>query len=96
MTSQVETVTGPVPADQLGTTLIHEHLIVSDPELDRNLPHPEWDEDRATAAYPQRETGVPITTHSDPKSTGGMVQQLENRLLVDNPRRLLTGCGDHD
>lgn len=46
MTSLVESVTGVVPADQLGTTLIHEHLIVSDPELDRNLPHPEWDEDR--------------------------------------------------
>lgn len=46
MTSLVESMTGVVPADQLGTTLIHEHLIVSDPELDLNLPHPEWDEDR--------------------------------------------------
>lgn len=36
---------GLISADQLGTTLIHEHLIVSDPELDRNLPHSEWDED---------------------------------------------------
>lgn len=48
MESLVETVTGVVPADQLGTTLIHEHLIVSDPELDRSLPHPEWDADRIT------------------------------------------------
>ena len=46
MRDQIETVRGPVPAEKLGTTLIHEHLIVSDPELDRNLPHPEWDEER--------------------------------------------------
>ncbi|MGO1522156.1 MAG: phosphotriesterase family protein [Nesterenkonia sp.] len=46
MKSQVDSLTGVVPADQLGTTLIHEHLIVSDPELDLNLPHPEWDEAR--------------------------------------------------
>lgn len=49
MASLVETVTGVVPADQLGTTLIHEHLIVSDPELDRSLPHPEWNEARVAA-----------------------------------------------
>ena len=46
MKYQVDSLTGVVPADQLGTTLIHEHLIVSDPELDLNLPHPEWDEAR--------------------------------------------------
>ena len=46
MTSLVESVAGAVPADQLGTTLIHEHLIVSDPELDLNFPHPEWEADR--------------------------------------------------
>lgn len=40
----MHTVGGVVPADQLGTTLIHEHLIVTDPELDTNLPHPEWNE----------------------------------------------------
>lgn len=44
MTAPVQTVAGVVPADQLGTTLIHEHLIVTDPELEKNLPHPEWNE----------------------------------------------------
>jgi phosphotriesterase-related protein len=43
MMPSVETLTGPVPTEQLGSTLVHEHLIVGDPELDRNWPHPEWD-----------------------------------------------------
>ena len=41
---EVQTFRGPVAADQLGITLIHEHIFVGHPELDLNLPHPEWDE----------------------------------------------------
>ena len=41
---EVQTFTGPVAAGELGTTLIHEHVFVGHPELDLNLPHPEWDE----------------------------------------------------
>ena len=41
---EVQTFTGPVDADELGMTLIHEHVFVGHPELDLNLPHPEWDE----------------------------------------------------
>ena len=40
---EVQTFTGPVDAAELGTTLIHEHIFVGHPELDLNLPHPEWD-----------------------------------------------------
>jgi phosphotriesterase-related protein len=36
-----------VPAARLGSTLIHEHVFVGHPELDLNLPHPEWSEDDA-------------------------------------------------
>ncbi len=43
----VQTFGGPVDADDLGTTLIHEHVFVGHPELDVNLPHPEWDEEAA-------------------------------------------------
>ena len=43
----MQTFRGPVPAADLGTTLIHEHVFVGHPELDLNLPHPEWDEDGA-------------------------------------------------
>jgi phosphotriesterase-related protein len=44
---EVQTFRGPVPVDRLGTTLIHEHVFVGHPELDLNLPHPEWSEDEA-------------------------------------------------
>ncbi|WP_228372802.1 phosphotriesterase family protein [Demequina subtropica] len=43
------TVMGVVPGETLGTTLMHEHLFVLDPGLDRDLPHPEWDDERAVA-----------------------------------------------
>jgi len=44
---EVQTFRGPLSPDDLGTTLIHEHVFVGHPELDLNLPHPEWSEDRA-------------------------------------------------
>jgi phosphotriesterase-related protein len=40
---EVQTFTGAVHADDLGTTLIHEHIFVGHPELDLNFPHPEWE-----------------------------------------------------
>lgn len=45
--SQVETVRGPVDADALGATLMHEHIFVKNPELEENYPNPEWGEERA-------------------------------------------------
>ncbi len=50
MAHDVPTVTGVVPGDELGTTLMHEHVFVLDPQLDRDLPHPEWDEQAAVDA----------------------------------------------
>ena len=44
---EVWTFRGPVSAGDLGTTLMHEHVFVGHPELDLNLPHPEWSEDAA-------------------------------------------------
>ena len=41
---EVQTFRGALPVDELGTTLVHEHVFVGHPELDLNLPHPEWDE----------------------------------------------------
>lgn len=43
----VPTYRGPVAPEDLGWTLTHEHLFVLSPELDRDYPHPEWDEDAA-------------------------------------------------
>ena len=47
MTEEVQTFRGPVSSSALGTTLIHEHVFVGHPELDLDLPHPEWSEDVA-------------------------------------------------
>ena len=38
----VQTYGGPVSSDDLGVTLIHEHIFVRNPELERNLPDGEW------------------------------------------------------
>ena len=47
MTGEVQTFRGPVSPSALGTTLIHEHVFVGHPELDLDLPHPEWCQDVA-------------------------------------------------
>jgi phosphotriesterase-related protein len=41
--SLVHTFAGPIDAREVGLTLIHEHVFVRNPELERNLPDPEWD-----------------------------------------------------
>ena len=41
--ASVQTVRGPREPDALGTTLIHEHLFVRNPELELNLPDGEWE-----------------------------------------------------
>jgi phosphotriesterase-related protein len=41
----VETLRGAVPVEELGQTLIHEHLFVKNPELEENYPSPDWDEE---------------------------------------------------
>ncbi|MDX6583207.1 MAG: phosphotriesterase-related protein [Solirubrobacterales bacterium] len=46
----VETVTGPVDADQLGTTLIHEHLRTRDEAV-----HEQWPQAKASGGIPERE-----------------------------------------
>ena len=43
----IETFTGPVAGEHVGMTLIHEHVFAMQPELDVNLPHPEWHEEEA-------------------------------------------------
>ena len=39
----VHTFRGPIDPDALGTTLIHEHIFVRNPELEASLPDGEWD-----------------------------------------------------
>ena len=40
----VQTYLGPCDPEDLGTTLLHEHVFVRDFELERSLPRTEWDE----------------------------------------------------
>lgn len=42
--STVNTLRGPIDSTQIGTTLMHEHIIVRNPELEQNIEHPEYDE----------------------------------------------------
>lgn len=46
---QVETILGPVEANELGQTLMHEHVFVRSPEIEENWPTG-WDEDLQKAA----------------------------------------------
>lgn len=45
--ASVQTYAGPVPAAELGPTLIHEHIFVRDPELEGNVRGLEWDRSAA-------------------------------------------------
>jgi phosphotriesterase-related protein len=38
----IHTFRGPIGPDEVGLTLIHEHVFVRNPELEINLPDPEW------------------------------------------------------
>ena len=40
--ASILTYRGPIGPDELGVTLIHEHIFVRNPELELNLPDPEW------------------------------------------------------
>ncbi|WP_198144660.1 phosphotriesterase [Nesterenkonia jeotgali] len=56
--SMVPTLTGEVTGAQLGTTLVHEHLFVGDPQLDLDLPHPEWDSEAVMAEAERQLQGL--------------------------------------
>jgi phosphotriesterase-related protein len=43
---KVETARGPVDADRLGATLMHEHIFIRNPELETNYPNETWNQDR--------------------------------------------------
>lgn len=51
MSQFIETVTGPIPVDQLGKTLIHEHFIFGYPGYQGDVTLPLWN---------SRDGGMPI------------------------------------
>jgi phosphotriesterase-related protein len=48
--AKIETVTGPIDAEELGTTLIHEHLRTRDEAV-----HEQWPQAKASGGIPERE-----------------------------------------
>jgi phosphotriesterase-related protein len=50
---QVQTVLGPIDSDRLGVTLMHEHVFILSPEIQKNWPTG-WDEDGAVAQAVER------------------------------------------
>src|SRR5262249_12272508 len=73
----VETVRGPVDVDELGTTLMHEHIFLIGPEMLQNYGHvwgeSFWDEEVRVAdaiAKLNRARAAGITTLVDPTPVG--------------------------
>ena len=46
MTGTIETVRGPIAPEQLGATLMHEHILIRNQEFEANMALPEFDMDR--------------------------------------------------
>lgn len=46
--TDIQTVKGAIAPENLGATLMHEHIIERNPELEENYPHAEWDEQAVT------------------------------------------------
>jgi phosphotriesterase-related protein len=71
--SQVQTVRGPVDADALGPTLVHEHVFVLTPDVQQNYPAEWGDEDARVAdavAKLQEVVDLGVRTIVDPTVVG--------------------------
>ena len=69
----VATVRGPVDVEQLGTTLMHEHVFVLSPDIMQNYGHEWWDEEHRVAdavAKLQAAKDAGIDTIVDPTVVG--------------------------
>lgn len=102
MIAAVPTLTGEVAPDDLGETLLHEHIFVRQPEVDRALPSPEWDEDAAVAEAVATldglfERGVRIVVDLTVPGLGRDVA-LVRRVAEASPVRIVaaTGWYTHD
>lgn len=97
MTKVVSAVTGEVAADTLASTLMHEHLFVRSPELDRASPDPEWREDvavdRAVAGL-ERLHALGVGTLVDLTVPGlGRDIRLTRRVAERSPVQIVVATG---
>ena len=53
--SQVNTVRGPIPTAALGRTLMHEHIFVLSPDIEKTVE--EWDEEAQQARAVDKQIG---------------------------------------
>jgi phosphotriesterase-related protein len=93
-TTAVETARGPIPADDLGRVLAHEHVFVLSPEILQNYPEAWGDEDERVADAIRRLTDLKkagIDTIVDPTALGlgryiprvaRIAQQIELNIVV--------------
>ncbi len=94
MTTTVETARGPIPADQLGKVLMHEHVFILSPEIIQNYPEVWGDEETRIADALERLTALKkagIDTILDPTALGlgryvpriaELAQKLELNIVV--------------
>lgn len=94
MTTMVETARGPIPADQLGRVLVHEHVFILSPEIVQNYPEEWGDEDERVADAVRRLTELKqagIDTIIDPTALGlgryipriaKLAEQIELNIVV--------------
>jgi phosphotriesterase-related protein len=74
--AQVQTVTGPIDAEELGTTLIHEHLRTRDEAV-----HEQWPQARSSGGIPEREH--PGDGYDAAVEAAGAAVELGVRSIVD-------------
>lgn len=93
----VQTFLGPRDPAELGMTLMHEHVFVRCPELDKDFPHPEWDEaeavERAVAGF-ERLYALGVRTVVDLTVLGlGRDVRLVSRVAERVPITLIASTG---
>jgi predicted metal-dependent phosphotriesterase family hydrolase len=95
----VETALGSLATDQLGPTLMHEHIVTRSPGVHENWPHL-FDRNAILALAEQKLADLPhwhYTHISDDilpalRAAGVTTDQIE-QMLVRNPRAIFEGVG---
>ena len=67
--SQVNTVRGPIDGEDLGRTLMHEHIFVLSPEIEK--PSDEWDESAEQALAVRKLRELKAAGHRHPRRPDG-------------------------
>lgn len=95
--THVESVQGPIATEDLGFTLMHEHVFVKNPELEQNYPSPEWDEEAmfTTAVNGLQglaDRGVRTFVDLTVVGLGRSVERIQ-RVAAESPVNILVATG---